>query len=330
MQSSISQKKIWIAWEKQRRSVELSKCFHCDLFLIIKNGLLRYPISIVKTFLIIRRENPDILFVQNPSMVLAIFATTFFRLFFKYYVVVDRHSNFLLTSKKRYFIFEAFFHFLSFVTIKYADLTIVTNDLLANVIDVLGGSAKVLPDKIPLMEPTNHSKLYGDKNILIISSFAGDEPIPEIVNASLELEEENVKFYFTGNFNKYSNVNLLKNNNIILTGFIPERDFVNLLFSVDAVMVLTTMEYTLLCGCYEAISASQILITSDTLTLRSLFDGAIFVKNTGHSIANGVRYAFENKQKNIKNISILKNNMSESWEDQFSEICGKIASGTIT
>lgn len=321
MKSGTPQKRIWIAWEQQRRTLELSKCFNCDLFLIIENGLLRYPVSIVKTFLIIRREKPDVLFVQNPSMVLAVFATTFFRLFFKYYVVVDRHSNFLLTPKKRFFFVEACFHFLSFISIKYANITIVTNTGLANVVEVLGGYTKVLPDKIPSISPEQGVKLPGNKNVLVISSFADDEPIHDIAEAASLLVGLGVYFHFTGDYSKFNDIDFLtKKNNIILTGFVPEQEFVDLLFSVDAVMVLTTMEYTLLCGCYEAIAAEKILITSSSLALKSLFHGAVFVDNTCDSIVDGVQYAFDNRRKNINSMHTLKNVLQIAWEAQFDDV----------
>lgn len=67
-------KRIWISWEKQRRSIELSKRLGCKLYIIEKSGLFRYPYSIFKTILILIKERPDLFFVQNPSMFLATLA----------------------------------------------------------------------------------------------------------------------------------------------------------------------------------------------------------------------------------------------------------------
>ena len=324
-QKTIHQKRIWIAWERQRRSLELSRCFQCKLFLIIKKGVLRYPYSIIKTLLIINQERPDVLFVQNPSMILAFFTTLVFRPFFNYKIVVDRHSNFLLTPKKRFFLFEAFFHFLSFTTIRFADLTIVTNPQLASVVNILGGKGKILPDKIPALSPSGSKHLIGRRNVLVISSFAKDEPVDEIIKTAAEFVSGDVYFYFTGNYERYHDVDSLKNvDNIVLTGYVPEQKFVDLLFAADVVMVLTQMEYTLLCGCYEAVAAEKILITSDTFTLRSLFQGAIFVQNKRKSIKNGVQYAFNNRKELICDIKELKRTMSESWKVYFEEIINDI------
>ena len=64
-------KRIWISWETQRRSIELAKKINCELYIIEAKGVMRYPISIFKTLLIIFKTKSDVLFVQNPTMILA-------------------------------------------------------------------------------------------------------------------------------------------------------------------------------------------------------------------------------------------------------------------
>ena len=62
-----------------------------------------------------------------------------------------------------------------------------------------------------------------------------------------------------------------------------------MLFSVDAVMVLSTAIHTMLCGCYEALGAEKPLITSNQIVLREYFSGAVFVENTTIGISNGIK-----------------------------------------
>ena len=66
--------KLWIAWEKQRRSTVLSKEFNAKLYQFNNSGKLRYPIVITKTLFLLIKKRPKILFVQNPSTVLAFLA----------------------------------------------------------------------------------------------------------------------------------------------------------------------------------------------------------------------------------------------------------------
>ena len=322
MRDCNGQKRIWIAWEKQRRSIELSKSFGCDLFFVIESGILRYPISVIKTYNIIKRERPNVIFVQNPSMVLAVLSTCLIKVLFKCHVIVDRHSNFLLVKKKRVFLFELLFQFLSYLSIKFADLTIVTNKELYTFIDILGGKVMVLPDKIPQLIPSKEILgLKRKKNILFISSFADDEPIHEMSEAAAEFSDEDIMFYFSGNYKKYKRIeHISSNENIILTGFLSDNDYIDVLHAVDIVIVLTTMKYTLLCGCYEAIAASKVLITSDTPTLKELFDSAVLVKNQSNEIAKGIRYALMNEKVLKEAIVKMEICLNQKWEEQFQRI----------
>ena len=65
-----NKKRLWLAWERQRRTLELAKHFKCKLFALEYQGIKRIPLSILKTISIIISEKPDVLFVQNPSMIL--------------------------------------------------------------------------------------------------------------------------------------------------------------------------------------------------------------------------------------------------------------------
>ena len=99
-----------------------------------------------------------------------------------------------------------------------------------------------------------------------------------------------VHVYITGNYRKHDpGLPARAPGNVTFTGFLSEQDYVNLLFSADAVLALTTAQCTMLCACYEALAAGKALITSDSSVLREYFDRAIFVQNTPESIAQGIR-----------------------------------------
>src|SRR5262245_25632217 len=85
--------RIWITWETQRRNRTLSEKVDAELYEIDIHAhrLLRYPLSLIKTLAILLRRRPRLLFVQNPSLVLALFAVIYGRVFCKL-VVVDAHN----------------------------------------------------------------------------------------------------------------------------------------------------------------------------------------------------------------------------------------------
>lgn len=314
------QKRVWLAWETQRRSVELAGKLGCKLYIIEYEGIIRYPVSIIKTINILIRTKPDILFVQNPSMILAALACIY-RLITEVPVVVDRHTTFRLhkphSGSFRIWLFMRLHYF----TIRMADLTIVTNDFLAGLVKHIGGSPFVLPDKLPYFISNNKIELKGKRNILLISSFGEDEPIEEAIDAISALRDKSVCLYVTGNYKKlddqiYSSSPM----NVIFTGFLDDQNFINMLFSTDAIMALTTSDYVMLCGCYEAVSAEKPLITSDKEVLREYFKGAVFVDNSSQGISDGIREVIKNIDVHRRNIHTLKQTLLLQWEERYNII----------
>jgi ribosomal protein L31 len=311
----MNQKRIWITWETQRRSVELSKILKCNLYIIELNGLFRYPFSIVKTLYIIVRENPQILFVQNPSMVLAAFASLYCKIT-HLPLVVDRHTTFLLdnpiASSWRRWIFLLLHRF----TIKNAFITIVTNDHLADLVLQSKGNPFILPDPLPALSPKRIKTLAGGTTILVPSSFRMDEPIHQIIESATFLTGKNIFMYITGNISNFKK--RYKGNmpaNVQLTGLLPEQDYIDLLFSVNAVMVLTTASSCMLCGCYEAVSAEKPLITSDKPALRNYFFDALFVDNSVERIVQ----ACSEVANSIESYTIKSRNMKTTLAARWTE-----------
>lgn len=93
---------VWIAWESQRRSLTLSSKLGCSLRILDFGGgdLLRYPWSACRTLVLLFSQRPSLVVVQNPSMALAALACACKRAL-GFVLVVDRHSNFLLSGRTR-------------------------------------------------------------------------------------------------------------------------------------------------------------------------------------------------------------------------------------
>jgi glycosyltransferase involved in cell wall biosynthesis len=199
-------------------------------------------------------------------------------------------------------------------------LTIVTNKFLADIVEKFGGRPLVLPDKLPEICRTQKVKLKGQKQILMISSFGDDEPIKEVISAMKAFAGENLYLYISGNYHKIDD-SVIKNapENIIFTGFLEDQDFVNILFSADAVMVLTTSDYCMLCGCYEAFAAMKPLITSDKSVLKEYFNGAVFVDDTPGGIAAGIYEVLHNIDKYTALMHHRKKIIEAGWNRMYAE-----------
>ena len=306
-------KRLWLAWERQRRTLELAKHFKCKLIALEYQGIKRIPLSIFKTISLIISEKPDVLFVQNPSMILAGLGCIY-KYFYRKCLVVDRHSNFMITKRKWSFSYKVLFLILNKFTIKNANLTIVTNRFIAEKVKRNGGNAFILQDKIPHLKKSSNVILKGKNNVMFIASHHLDEPLNDVINAIKSIQDLDLYLYVTGDFNKVKKLYLKTPKNIVFTGFLPNNEFVNLIYAVDVVLVLTKNENFLLCGCYEAIAAEKPLITSNTVALKEYFTTAVFVDNNYKEIAKGLKDTIKNIEKHQNNIRTLKVDLKEKWE----------------
>jgi glycosyltransferase involved in cell wall biosynthesis len=168
-------------------------------------------------------------------------------------------------------------------------------------------------EHIPSMsgQPGSIRKSTGQKfAIAVISSFASDEPIQEIIEAARILAESTT-FYITGDDTRISARKLLKwkrsANNIVFTGFLDYAEYISLLENVDAVMVLTKRDHTMLAGAHEALAFEKPLITSDWQPLRQYFvGGTVYVDNSVIEIVDAIKYVQVEKDQMKKEIRDIK------------------------
>ena len=311
---NIKNKRIWISWEKQRRTIELAQHFECLLFIIEHHGLARFPLSILNTIKVLKSEKPEILIVQNPSMILAAIGCLYKKLYRKV-LVVDRHSNFMINKNYNSFAYKIMFKALNGFTLKNANLTIVTNRYIADSVKRFGGKAFILQDKIPNLKKSSMLQLKGKLNILFIASHKPDEPLEDMIEA-MNILDDNIYLYITGNYNKEKKIRLNSPQNVVFTGYLPEEQFNNMVYAVDIVIALTKIDYCLLCGCYEAVAAGKPLITTNTKTLKEYFPAAVFVNNTYKEIAKGIEKIYKNINEQQRNIILLRNEINKSWQKQ--------------
>jgi hypothetical protein len=286
--------RVWIAWESQRRSLNLSARLGARLFLCLDEdrGWLRYPSSILKTVRELRTRKGSTVLVQNPSMVLAALACLLKKPF-GYALAVDRHSNFAYLAGGRAGLKRRLSDLLSNYTLRNADVTIVTNGELAARVERAGGRAFVLPDPFPDMGPAPASPdadPSSPKEILFVSSWAFDEPIAETVEACRRLQGEAV-VRITGR-PKPAYARLLREAppNFIPTGFLSEEEYLARMAASDAVMAVTNRAATLVCGGYEGAVLGKPLILGNSQALRAYFDtGCVYTDGSAADVERSIR-----------------------------------------
>lgn len=326
--------RVWIAWERQRRSLNLSARLGARLLLCLDEdkGWKRYPLSVRKTLAELRTRRGRTVMVQNPSMVLAALGCLL-RKPLGYSLVVDRHSNFSQLAQGKPGLKRRLSDLLSGYTIRNANVTIVTNGELAESVEKAGGRAFVLPDPFPQRFPRASKDMAEDmaaadprapgspREILFVSSWSFDEPIAATMEACRNLQGE-VIVRITGR-PKPEYARLLRNAppNFIPTGFLEEDRYFALMAKSDAVMAVTDRAATLVCGGYEGAALGKPLILGDSQALRSYFDaGSVHTDGTAADVEAKIRMLLADLPAYVDGIRGFYARRSVEWEGRLGEL----------
>ena len=316
----MTRKAIWLTWENQRRNRELSGAFKIPLYEFteidkIENYLKKYIVGFAKTICTLRITKPRIVVCQNPSIVLALLVIVLKPLI-GIRVVIDAHNAGLFPLNGRSKLLNIASRFIQY----NADLTIVSNEMLKKHVEKNGGRAFVLQDKIPELKGKRTRKLRGKYNILFICTYSSDEPY-EIVFKAAKLINKEIVIYVSGNFNKKEINHYEVPENVVLTGFLTENEYVAMLNSVDATIDLTNRENCLVCGAYESTAVGKPMILSKTRALMEYFNqGAIFVNHTADGIANGIEEFIKRNKELSEQIRYLKECRTIDWQKRRIEL----------
>jgi glycosyltransferase involved in cell wall biosynthesis len=308
---------LWITWEHHRRTMELARALGVPLREVIGPGprAVRYLVAGLATLAAIAKARPRIVFVQNPSIVLAALACALRRVL-RYRVVVDRHSNFRFGNTE-----TGLFNAVSNYSLRRADLTIVTNAHVKQLVEAKGGRGFVLQDRLPTLANARVSGLPGRVNVAFVCTYSPDEPVTEVIEAA-HLLDGDVHIYITGRCDSLAaSVRRSAPANVIFTDYLGAAEYESLLASVDFVMELTTRDHTLLCGAYEAVSLAKPLIVSRTEALTQYFcQGTVVTDNQAEAIAAAVNAAAADLPRLQREVVALREDLARDWASRFSAL----------
>lgn len=319
--------RIWLTWERQRRNRTLSKAVDAKLFELTYKlpRLWRWARAVSDTLRILGRERPQVVFAQNPSLILALLVVWYGQLTGRV-AVIDAHNAGVYPFFERQGwldrMLRPVMQQLVHHVMRRADLTIVSNVSLQAYIENVGGRAFALPDPLPQF-PQQSSEIEprNSPQVLFICTWAADEPFAEVI-AAAERIDPNIQILMTGNSKGRERVHGQPlPPNVVLTGFVSDDEFVRLLHEVDVVMDLTILEDCLVCGAYEAVAAGSPLILSKTRALQEYFHrGVVFTANYAADIALAVEEAVASQQELATEISALKQELKDSWQLRLDEL----------
>jgi glycosyltransferase involved in cell wall biosynthesis len=321
-QKSRSQKISFISWESyHRRSELLAQHLEANLHFVQygeRGRLLQAPVRYIlqgqKSWRILKEEDPDIVIAQNAPIFLVGLVFLYARIHNAQYVV-DSHTGAFRSPKWRWS------RWLHRILSNKALITIVHNKSDEKIVKRWGCRYLVVG-----FTPGNYPQgelypLHNDFNVAMPCSFVDkDEPLKAVLDAARRFPQ--VGFYITGNFNAVSSRWMSeKPDNCHFTGYLAYDKYIGLLRGVDAIMVLTDWNHTLLMGGFEAVSLGKPLITSDWPVLKDHFClGTVHVPNTVDGIYSGVNQMQKEYDILKKDILILRDHLEYEWNQKLNKI----------
>ncbi len=324
-------KVIFISWAQYcRHSYLLSNALGADIYYV--SGLIKsrgiiwklfflfdYISKSLRTLSIILKIKPNIIYVQNPPSLAPIFIVLLKKLL-KFKVVVDSHNG---AFQRPWSSFP--FHKWA---LRNADLVSIHNTQLHS--RILGDpfyekiNFKILNSKLSEFQHVKKEKPL-KPYFLIITTFAGDEPMEVLLESIKEFNNNNgdMIFKITGNYNKKPHLFLKysTDKNIEFLGFIDYKELEYFLVNSFGVISLSTRDDVQQFALMESLGADVPFISNDNRTNRALFDNKmVLVEITTEKIAEGIELFIKDKEIFDKNIIELKNIIRTKWEKDFSLI----------
>ena len=278
-------------------------------------GLLKYPVQGALTTLMLARKRPRVVFVQSPPS-FAVMAAAVYSFIIRRWYVIDAHSD---AFQSWYWTRPKWLHRL---LLRRAIATIVTNEAFAREVAVAGGAPLVIRD-IPTSFPEGGRFECTPGSIAVVSTFAFDEPLQEVLRAATALPD--VPFYVTGDSRRYKGALDDLPSNVHFTGFLTSPDYYALLRSSAAVMCLTTRDNTMQRGACEALSLGKPIVTSDWPLLRMYFSrSTIHVDNTASDIASAITEMLSRPEHYEAEIRQLQASQNAQWQSSVDQLMRRL------
>jgi glycosyltransferase involved in cell wall biosynthesis len=293
------QRSIWITWERQRRNRSMAASVGATLHELEYRGnaIARYCVLIFRTLRLVRGAKPDLIFFQNPSLVLAALMAGLKTLgVIRCKTIGDFHNAGVHPPAAT---------FLVPWIVRHCDLVLVSNSNLAPAIEAAGGRCLAMPDPLPSMEiipaeterparepPAGGGSLAGRSvkfAVLFVCSWAPDEPIAAVLAAARILEgtDPDISVTITGR-PKLAATGWAGDlpRNVELPGYLADHEFERRLASCSVILDLTTRADCMVCGAYEAVSVGvPMILSNNEPTVRYFRKGALYTDNSAQDIA---------------------------------------------
>lgn len=311
---------LWITWEHQVRNISMANLLDCNYVELESKSsrLIRYLTLTILTIKILRAGNYNIIFFQNPSIMLGVICAFYKKIRPNCLVIGDFHNAALEPGK-----LQRINRFIS----KTIDVTLVSNSNLFDAVKKMGGRPFAFPDPIPNPCGSINYSVSDVNYILFISSWAEDEPINHVLDAFIAsgLWEGSYELRVTGRIKEgrlEKPKEYYEKFRIKFLGYLTEEVYWQSLAQAALNIDLTTRDDCLVCGAYEAISvAAPVLLSNNNASLAYFGDYAIFTDNSTPDIRSKLLFAIDNLGEIRSRCEQIKNKFIEGDADNKHKLC---------
>lgn len=318
---------VWAPYERrtEQYAQKLGASLHKIHYLRYKRPLLaplKYVPQCLKTWAVLRRQRPSLVYVTNPPVFAALSVYVYCRWSGASYVM-DTHSPALYQWKWAWSVP------LQRALAGPALVNVVDQDRYRQLFESWGARALTLRDPPLSISPDSLVDLPEPKrfNITVINTFASDEPLEPVLEAAERFKD--VEFFILGD-TSLARKSPLKAapDNVAFTGYLLGDTYWSRLRSSRGIIALTRFRHSLLAGAQEAMFMGKPLIVSKQPALTDYFTkGAIFVDNSPQSLVDGVRRLRAQEERLTEEIVELAGEKRKQWESKFQELLSLIGGG---
>jgi glycosyltransferase involved in cell wall biosynthesis len=287
---------------------------HCLAYQKPAFAPIKYVLQTLKTWFILVREHPAVVYILNPPF-FAPLTVWLFCAFSGAKIVMATHYSALYGMKWKWSL--PITRFLA----KRALVNIVDQKRNKRLFESWGARAVVL-EKCP----TNRYKpernvVPGDRfSVTVINTYAEDDPIDSILDAASLCSD--IDWYILGDSARAPRGLVERaSSNVKFTGYLFNDDYWNRLSCANAVLALTTREWSMMAGAIDGLSIGKPLILTRQPTLEEYFTkGVVFVENDPASIVRGIREFQKLNKQLIDEIISLRDEKHIKWEEALAQL----------
>jgi glycosyltransferase involved in cell wall biosynthesis len=308
---------VAIAWAPHQDHVEIdAKRLNANLYFVHylsyrKPAIapIKYILQALKTWSILIHERPAVVYILNPPF-FAPLTVWLYSIFSHAKIIMATHYSALYGPKWKWSL--PITRFLA----RQALINIADQRRNQQLFESWGAKAIIL-EKCPgnEYEPMRECVPGRRFRIAVINTFADDDPI-EIILEAASLSPD-IDWYILGDTQRAPQGLLARaSKNVSFTGYLLKEDYWNCLNRANAVMTLTTREYSMMAGAIDSLAIGKPLISSRQPTLEEYFTkGVVFVDNEATGIVQGIREFQRLEKQLLEEIVSLRDEKRTKWEE---------------